>query len=212
MKNFKYALLIILSIALFSQCTKEEPKPSPEIDYSGETISIAEIFNFVPEYLLKKSTIIYKNASGEEITLKSTYNTQISEGKIGDVEYSTETFETRLYSESNILLNITLKASGIVWTDGTVSKSLIVMLMPFHPGGNLFLDISFEDGEVTKELFSPSEIPTIELLGKSFARVFKQKKMEDSDTFSEIFFSPIGGVIAYRDEHNDLWVLDEVIE
>ena len=211
MGNFRYALCLFLSILLFVHCNKNEPKNLNEMEYSGDTISIDEVIAFVPDYLFKPTSLIYKNASGESLELKTVSLIEIKKRKIDNVESVTESFEIRLYSESNEVFNITLAGSGMAWTDGSIVKSLNVVLMPFYPGGDLYLEISFRGGKVENDLGSPSEIPSLELLGRSFDRIFKAKN-EDSNVYSEIYFSPIDGVIAFRDESNDLWVLDEVIE
>lgn len=210
MKNINKYLLLILSAFLVLQCNKNEPKKN-DIGYSGERITIDEIISFVPSYLLKSSVIIYKNVYGQKLELKTVTQSEVIENKIGDVVSTSESFETRLFSESDIFFNITLISSGMAWTDGSIVKALTIMLMPFHPNGNLYLTINFKDGEPSNDLLTHSELQSIELLGKTFERVFKGKK-EESDSYSEIYFSPLDGIIAFRDGDNDLWVLDEVIE
>ena len=157
--------------------------------------------------------MIYKNASGDEMELKcSSGGTKVINGKVGEVEYSTETFETKIYSETDLMFNITIKGSGNPAADRSqVVKSLLIMLMPFAPGGNLFLSIQLKDGGPANDLITPPEITSLELLGRTFERVFMEKQ-EDSDRYSEIYFSPIDGVIAFRDGDDELWVLDEVVE
>lgn len=211
MRNSQCLFILILSSIIFVQCDKKEQKGTNDLYSSDETINIDEVLSFTPSYLLGTSTIIYKNSIGEKMVLKSTSGSEIVKGKVGDIDYSSQSFETRLYSESDALINITLKGSGNPYIDRTVVKSLTIMLMPFHPSGNLFLTINFKDGEPSNDLLTPTELQTIELLGKSFERVFKGKK-EESDSYSEIYFSPLDGIIAFRDGDNELWVLDEVIE
>lgn len=202
--------LVILTI-LFIQCNKNEVHENNENKLGNETISIDDVMQFMPGHLLKESTLLYVNSDGNKMELKSVSTKSVRKHKNGEIEYSTETISTRLYSEINHIFNITLTGSGHGQRDGTYTKSLLLTLMPMIPTGNLFFSITLNNGEPINDLFTPDEIESIELLGRSFERVFKGMK-NDSDTYSELFYSPVNGVIAFRDENNDLWVLDEVIE
>lgn len=211
MRNLQYLFFIILLTIFFVQCDKNEQKETNDLYSQGEIIDIEEVISFVPNHLLGTSTLLYKNEIGDKMELKSVSGTEVVKGKVGDIEYSSQSFETRLYSESDALINITLKGSGNPYIDRSVVKSLTIMLMPFHLNGNLFLTINFQDGEPSNDLLTPSELQSIELLGKTFERVYIGKK-EEPDSYSEIYFSPLDGIIAFRDGDNELWVLDEVIE
>jgi len=203
MKNILIALLFLTTVA----CSDNE-------NYLGTEnfhISTDEIKNYLPSEYKTVTKTVFVNASGEQKTMISDYVATAQDRVKADTKYKTDDFEIEMFDTENHNLRILIMGSANLDSNGEIRKLLSLTLMPLTPGVTTLEMISFKDNEPVIGLAS-SFTESKEYLGKSFKDVFvtiAQYNDVRQETYSEMAFNSEFGIVAFRDEADELWVFEK---
>ncbi len=208
MKN----LLTLAFILTILGCSQEDNLSNAEAN--NQHLKIDYIKNYLPSQYFNESTIVYKNSSGEELKMVSQPKESASDRTHSGINYTTDEFNITLYNEHNSNMTIVLSGNVNLSTQGNIVATLSGVLMPFNTSGTTWSTIRFENSKPTINLGDDFR-ETYIVLNKEFSNTYVtigQNGSEQHSAYSELNMNSDHGVVAFRDENNDLWVFDRIEE
>jgi hypothetical protein len=208
MKN----LLFIFSLTLFFQSCSDDSIIIDTVE--GSHLTIGELRDYIPNNYFEEKSMVFFNESGEEWKLYSSAIESTKDRVHEGENYKIDKFEITLFDPDNLSFRIMIVGSTNYATDQegevAIAKGINGMLMPFNESGNTWARISFRNGKPTMD-FGEDFRESVTLNEKEFNEVFitiGKKGFEPHDAYSELDINSEFGVVAFRDENNDLWVFD----
>jgi len=197
-------LLLFISVSLFS-CGKNNG------DSAENYIKLPEAINFFSNEFKSANKIAFKKSEDEVIEMNVDSNYDIvpvsHSGRTSYIEKNSIT----MYYEESPHYPFLIEGTGLFKQDSDdVSPLLYISFM--HGGidiDNIFIStLNINDPElvVGRRRFYEE----ISLNNKLFKKVYSVKR-EDHNAYSESFYAKKEGIVAFRDEKNELWVYDNII-
>ncbi len=206
MKNVIYLILVMLIIS----CSNES-NDIGKLSTLSQHLKIDEVKDYLPNSYFEEVAIVYKNNIGEELTLNVSSNESITEATFEDIKYRSDHFEVTLYDPENTSFQIVLTGSAN-HTSAGVSVFLGGILMPFNDSGTTWSTVRFNNGEPIIVLGDDFN-ETIVLNDREFKDVYVaigKQGFEQFEAYSELDINSKEGVVAFRDDMNELWVYDRI--
>ena len=205
MKNLIY---ISILAGLFFACNHEDENSNAQF---GQHLKIDEVKNYLPESYFQEAALIYVNSAGMEKELHITAVEDIVQRTHNNNNYTTDQFEITIYDPENLHFQINLIGSTNFASDDIVVTTLSGWLMPFNQSGNTWIRIDFENNLPKVGLFDNFN-ETITLIDKEFNDVYiaigKNNLQEQYEAYSELNINSEFGVVAFKDENNEIWRFD----
>jgi len=205
----KYILSIII-IASFISCNQD----AAELTTINEVLTVNALKEYLPAAYFNESNIVFKNEMGDEWKLSTNAKESISDRMHNQKPYKAEKFEITLFDPDNTYFQIILTGNTNYATSGNLVLSLGGMLMPFNSSGTTWSTIRFLNnqpivslGDDFRDLYS--------VHGNEFKNTYltigKDGNIQHS-AYSELNMNSEQGVVAFRDENNELWVFERIEE
>lgn len=206
--SIKYLfILIALTVTTFS-CKKDYVSE----DSFEENLKIDIVREFLPQSYFQKTILVYKNSAKEELKLVVNSKESSAERFFDQKKYTSEQFEITLYNPKNLLFQIILTGNTNYSNSGEIVTTLGGILMPFNSSGSTWSTIRFDNNKPTVS-FGDDFHEKILLLDNEFDDVYvtigKDGNTQHS-AYSELDINSKNGVVAFRDENNELWVWDRI--
>ncbi len=205
MKNLIYFSILV---SLFFACDNKEDNTASQV---RQYLKIDEVKNYLPESYFQEATLIYVNSEGTEKELHIAAEEDKVQRTHNNINYTTDHFEITLFDPNNLNLQISLIGSTNIASDDIIVTTLFAWLMPFNQSGHTQVQIYFDNNLPKVELFD-SFNETITLIDKEFNDVYvvigKNNLQEAYESYSELSINSEFGVVAFKDENNDLWRFD----
>ena len=201
MKNF---LLFAFVFIFIVSCKKEELNKNGFME--GMTLSPGAILENVPsEYLQDSVFIIYKNAAGEERRIKHTTESSTQEnGMVNGQSYSIQNSSGQFTDPERPWFDAWWLANAQYEEDYTLTQFFRYSYMADYGGQVLTEFVIYTNNSPTE----PAQFgDMIELNGSTFTD-YIQMKNDLRNGYSEMIFNKTYGMIAFRDQADDLWVFD----
>lgn len=198
-------IIFIVATCIFAFSCKKEGNNS--INSFDGTISIEGMMKNIPAEYQSNQSIVFKNRTGESITLQIEgifFDHELNDS--GNI-YNTEAFRVKLSNPDSPDFRCELKVSGnIDPLSGKIVKGIYVDLNPFISiTSSTQLSIIFDEND---NIFPEEKLhhfyETKSLINNTFSGVFERIN-EKATSFSEIYYNTKFGIIGFRDAQNDLW-------
>lgn len=196
----------IATLLLIFDCSSDSDQIK---SLEGTHINIDSLKSYIPLLLhIVGTKMIYKNLKGETRTLKIKYYKEFTQDYTSELfNYKSDVFTLEMIDDlSPNNLKISIHGSGNY--NGTqLALGIFAILMPFNESGSMSGTILFKDGEPQ---VSPFDIfySKLNLLGNSYNNVYVFTA-SNVKVYSELDINSEVGVVAFRDENNELWVFDK---
>jgi len=203
---FKFLFLYLFIIS----CSKDK-NTIGTID--GTVLTTDEILKFLPPEYEMQTDLLYKNSKNEIKLLKVKYLNGNEENTYNNSEkYTSKTFSVSLYDPNNLNFTIVL-LGGANYTEPNryISMALTSILMPFNPTGTTWFKIYFENGKPIISKYDNFQNSLV-LYNKTFKDVLVTKSTKFLDSYSELYINSFEGVVAFRDDLNELWVFEKFVK
>lgn len=200
----KYRIALILIILTFLSCGTESGSNAE--DY----IKIPESINFFSNDFKEAKKIAFKRTNEEVIELNVNTEYKIIHAGHGDRKRYLENLDITLYHTTFPHYAIHFQGTGLF----NQSSYVVAPFLGIHfmSSDNNYTMVSSLNIGNPDYLPGPIKFhPEIVLTGSIFQNVYSLTN-EDKDAFTEVYFSQEVGLVAFRDEHNQLWVYDKIIE
>ncbi len=212
----KKAILLLLVSVLLMQCSEEINNNDNILQIEGTHLKIDEIKNYLPKEYFSELKLVYIDENGNEKVLNIQSVESIDERELKGMKYTSGSFKVTLYDEGDLYFQIVLHGSANYSNDGkSINKGLSAWLMPFNESGTTWARLRFEDGKPSF-LWGDDFREEIVLFSKVFNDVLvtigKNNLQEQYEKYSELILNSEVGIVAFRDEHNELWVFDRFEE
>ena len=146
MKNYKIVSVLALFLFMTMNCKKDE-KPTVVPDITGTHIEVEDLKAYLPNKLLTEASLVYKNSSGEEKLLTTTFSERDFKAKAEGKEYSYNQFFIRFSNEEDPRFSIELHGYGLYTSKFDVQKVISASLMPLNSTGSSLVSCQFENGK-----------------------------------------------------------------
>lgn len=205
MKNLIY---ISILIGFFIACSHENENENAQF---GQHLKIDEVKNYLPESYFQETALIYVNSAGMEKELHITAKEITVQRTHDNDNYTTDQFEITIFDPDNLSFQISLVGSTNRFSDNIVATGLTGWLMPFHESGHTRIRVQFENNLPKVDIFNNFN-ETIFIIDKEFSDVYiaigKNNLQEEYEVYSELNINSEYGVVAFKDENNELWRFD----
>jgi len=208
MKNIVFLISVLLVLA----CSENE-NDLAVTTVEGHYLNVDLVKDYLPDFYFNEAVIVYKNSTGEEWTLNTTSNESVREKTYEGAMYKAGNFEVNLFDPDNLNFHIVLTGSA-QYSSAGIGLNLGGILMPFNASGTTWNSVRFVNGEPVVGLGDDFN-ESITLYGRTFQDVFVRigkDGFEQHEAYSELDLNSKEGVVAFRDENNELWVFDRVEE
>lgn len=208
MKNIS---IILLVLALLS-CENEMEEL---IVSENEILSITAVKDYLPSSYFNQPNLIYINELGEEWKLSTNLNESITDRIHNQISYKTEQFRITLFDPENNFFQIVLVGSTNLSNSGNTILTLSGTLMPFNPTGSTWATIRFENEQPIVSLgdnFKEEYWANGRQYKNTYINIGRNNEQDQHSAYSELNINSEQGVVAFRDENNDLWVFDRIEE
>ena len=207
----KYLLSIICALTIIG-CSSEDD--IIRVNSEVEHYRIDYIKSYLPGGYFDGSKLIYKNLNGEDLIMDTRHEESSIDRTHNGMNYKTDGFNIIMYNQQNTNMSIVLSGNVNLSAEGNVVATLGGVLMPSNQSGSTWSTIRFQDGQPAislgddfRELYS--------VHGMQFANTYikiGKNGNEQHSSYSELNINSEQGVVAFRDENNDLWVFDRIEE
>ncbi|MEL6866466.1 MAG: hypothetical protein AAFP19_18720 [Bacteroidota bacterium] len=180
----------------------------------GTHLNIESLKTYLPNQYFRETAIIYRNADDDTVRLETSSNESIVDRSHNGENYKTDNFEVTLYDLTKPEFQIKLLGTANYYDNEMeelqISKSIVSILMPFNELGTTIGSIYFENGEAQIR-FGDDFRERITLHDRTFEEVYVligKQGNEIYEAYSALYLNQTVGVVAFRDEKNELWVFD----
>ena len=202
----KKSIFVLFIALLIISCEKE-------IGISSEYhIKLPDAINFFSSDFKIASVITFKNDKDESLDMNIDYQELIALSKVGGKDRYHESNTISLYYDEYPNYPIVLKGTGL-FEQGTDNVYPFLQISFMYTDeknaliGSLDINNAFPDVGVESKIVHDE----IKLNSKNFNNVYIITN-EETDAYSEFYYSRQIGVVAFRDENNELWVYDKILK
>lgn len=211
--------VFFISILLFSllACCKDEPiapipitPPEPLKFKEGVHVSVNELKLLIPDAYKKGKIAVYKTLGGKEDKYKIKFtDSLILDRELNGIKYTAAEFRVDMSPLAPQKFSLGIKSIATFGDEKTLIKGIKYgQYFGFENiAYNNSNNITTIDGKFDKTDPFNRYINSYEFNGKIFKDVFRIKN-SSSTKYSELAYNIEFGIIAYRDENNDLFVFD----
>jgi len=208
MKNYNILSILFFACLTIISCKKD--KEPITTDISGTHISVDDIKNYLPTHLLQKNaSVVYKNSTGEEIVLQTTFTERTFNAEEQGKPYTYTQFFVRFSDTKNPNFSIELYGYGLYTSKFDVQKSIRAYLMPLNNGIGSIVSSEFKNGKaLVRDIDTFME--SVDGNGAVFNDVYIGKA-NDALAYSEIWLNSNEGITAFSDKNENLWTFVKFI-
>lgn len=207
----KYLLNFVIALTIIG-CSTENTTTNGNSNLQHYKIDYVK--SYLPSNYFKESNLIYKNSLGEEIIMRTQSKESSSDRIHNGIDYKTDEFNITMYNQQSADITIVLSGNVNLSTQGNVVATLGGVLMPFNSSGTTWSTIRFEDNKPAISLGDDFR-ETYNVMDTEFINTYVtigKNGNEQHSAYSELNINAEQGVVAFRDENNDLWVFDRFEE
>lgn len=205
----KNIIIAFIGVLFLTSCEKEN---SNKLPFSESHLEINAVKSFLPASYFQGAKFIFKDLSGNEKEIHSVSTETTRELTEGEFTYMADNFNVLLFDPADEIFKIVITGNANYSSNGSPVRYLVAMLMPFNASGNTPGTIDFEEeGPIISQTVDFRS--SIELNNKVYNNVFMNFGMnglDRYDSYSELDINSELGVVAFRDENNELWNLDRI--
>jgi hypothetical protein len=209
----KITLLAILAILMLAACEKDTVSTAWNSS-NGElaNLTIGIVRDYLPLDLVRQnSTVVFKNADGEEKKLQIHWLEEEKEKAYGNRTYESEHIAIWYLDESDRTYQLKTIASAN-YTEGG-SNEFVMSSINTTVNNGLSTAISRISISADKSPFMCDLLPSVDILGKTFADVYTSGLvLEDVTSFSRLYYTIELGVVGFEGWEGEMWVLDRFEE
>ena len=212
-KSQKITLLATLAILMLAACEKDTVSTAGNSS-NGElaNLTIGIVRDYLPLDLVRQnSTVVFKNADGEEKKLQIHLLEEEKEKAYGNRTYESEHIEIRYLDESDRTYQLKTIASAN-YTEGGANE-FVTSLINTTVNNGLSTALSSISISADKSPLMCDLLPSVDILGKTFADVYTSGVvLEDVTSFSRLYYTIELGVVGFEGWEGEMWVLDRFEE
>lgn len=182
-----------------------------ELAYTTELpkLSLDHVIHLVAQSYFESTKVIYRN----ENNIERVFNISVDE------KVEQRLFENKNYKSEKLWISITAEEAPKIsfYISGYGNYTSLDSYVTDLTCG--IFDDSFQNytPSISLNIENPFFVLTtieneVELLGNIFQEVFTHPKIQGLDSYSELFYTVEKGIIGFRDQNNELWVLDRYEE
>jgi hypothetical protein len=212
-----YIQIILISLVFLSACKEKDPiipilpnpTPEPLVFKEGVNIPVNDLKLLIPEAYKKGKIAVFKTLNNIEAKFKITFrDSLIVKRELNGVQYTASEFRVDLVALEKKDYSLGITTIAQFGDEKTLIKG-IKFGQYFGFGiiptkSEIFTTV---DGKLDKTDPFNSYIASQEFNGKVFKDVF-HRKYANEKRYSEIAYQESFGIIAFRDEKNELYVFD----
>ena len=207
----KITLLAALAILMLAACEKDTVSTDGNSS-NGElaNLTIGIVRDYLPLDLVRQnSTVVFKNADGEEKKLQIHLLEEEKEKVYGNRTYESEHIEIRYLDESDRTYQLKTIASANYTEGGAHQFVLSEILTTVNDGFSGAISISADKSPSICDL-----LPSADILGKTFTDVYTNWVIDSEDvtSFSRLYYTIELGVVGFEGWEGEMWVLDRFEE
>lgn len=208
----KITLLAALAILMLAACEKDTVNTAGNSS-NGElaNLTIGIVRDYLPLDLVRQnSTVVFKNADGEEKKLQIHWLEEEKEKAYGNRTYESEHIEIRYLDESDRTYQLKTIASAN-YTEGGANEFVNISLLTTVNEGYVPTIPIFAD---KSPVFSELLLPMIDILGETFENVYTNLpvNLETVTSFSRLYYTIELGIVGFEGWEGEMWVLDRFEE
>lgn len=202
-KIMKHILIFLSLVFCVISCQNDEVT-----EQNINLLKIDQILEYLPINSLNgKSKALYTSINGEEIILSFEINEEIKSKKNGETTYNAEDITITYTDPSTDEYSIYIKGSANYLEEGFSNQFVSVGLTQFKTGYSPLITISDSGLPIFGSISDSMEIG-----GKNFQNVYMNLPIENINSYDEIYYSSILGVVGFTDENGEVYSLKEIRE
>jgi hypothetical protein len=207
----KITLLAALAILMLAACEKDTVSTDGNSS-NGElaNLTIGIVRDYLPLDLVRQnSTVVFKNADGEEKKLQIHWLEEEKEKAYGNRTYESEHIAIWYLDESDRTYQLKTIASANYTEGGAHQFVLSEILTTVNDGFSGAISISADKSPSICDL-----LPSADILGKTFTDVYTNWVIDSEDvtSFSRLYYTIELGVVGFEGWEGEMWVLDRFEE
>jgi hypothetical protein len=207
----KITLLATLAILMLAACEKDTVSTDGNSS-NGElaNLTIGIVRDYLPLDLVRQnSTVVFKNADGEEKKLQIHWLEEEKEKAYGNRTYESEHIAIWYLDESDRTYQLKTIASANYTEGGAHQFVLSEILTTVNDGFSGAISISADKSPSICDL-----LPSADILGKTFTDVYTNWVIDSEDvtSFSRLYYTIELGVVGFEGWEGEMWVLDRFEE
>jgi hypothetical protein len=172
-------------------------------------LTIDHLKHLVAQPYFESVKVVYKNADNIEKVFHISFKEEVEQRSFENKIYESEKIGIGLTNDETPKIALYITVGGNYTSLTNHSNYAICGISPFGDGNYRPSITLNSDGGFFILTVIENEL---ELLGKKFLNVFTNHKNEAADSYSELFYTVEKGIIGFRDQNNELWVLDRYEE
>ncbi len=207
----KITLLAALAILMLAACEKDTVSTDGNSS-NGElaNLTIGIVRDYLPLDLVRQnSTVVFKNADGEEKKLQIHWLEEEKEKAYGNRTYESEHIAIWYLDESDRTYQLKTIASANYTEGGAHQFVLSEILTTVNDGFSGAISISADKSPSICDL-----LPSADILGKTFTDVYTNWVIDSENvtSFSRLYYTIELGVVGFEGWEGEMWVLDRFEE
>ncbi|KGE89655.1 MAG: hypothetical protein ACE362_26510 [Phaeodactylibacter xiamenensis] len=207
----KITLLATLAILMLAACEKDTVSTAWNSS-NGElaNLTIGIVRDYLPLDLVRQnSTVVFKNADGEEKKLQIHLLEEEKEKAYGNRTYESEHIAIWYLDESDRTYQLKTIASANYTEGGAHQFVLSEILTTVNDGFSGAISISADKSPSICDL-----LPSADILGKTFTDVYTNWVIDSENvtSFSRLYYTIELGVVGFEGWEGEMWVLDRFEE
>ncbi|WP_425422136.1 hypothetical protein [Phaeodactylibacter xiamenensis] len=207
----KITLLAALAILMLAACEKDTVSTDGNSS-NGElaNLTIGIVRDYLPLDLVRQnSTVVFKNADGEEKKLQIHWLEEEKEKAYGNRTYESEHIAIWYLDESDRTYQLKTIASANYTEGGAHQFVLSEILTTVNGGFSGAISISADKSPSICDL-----LPSADILGKTFTDVYTNWVIDSENvtSFSRLYYTIELGVVGFEGWEGEMWVLDRFEE
>ena len=203
-------LSMILIFLWFSSCTTDENPNSGGIPDKLPALNVDAVVQFMPLDIYRNaSEIIFKNENDQfKIMIPSVEELDQSVRFDNQIPYDTKQVNLTLKESLNDNYTINMQANA---SYSTISTPIQFLFGSIFSAVNAGITPTIRINQKMEPELNTQFSESLELLGNTYDNVYYNLIFSETNTsYEQFFYNSTQGFVAFKDENNELWVLDQI--